>query len=340
MSIKNYQAAFYFYLFIYQFCFGTFPLTNTITQDDNCLLSVRKIHEELKKPVKLLSSQNEDGIYKGTNYFACAFSFLTTRKVTLPAEQSSIRPGAPLVAYSQPRQRTVNRRLTIPLTEELVKNASLNPDFLQLIGQIKNKMFVFRSNPNSGDYEETYKEIVDLQAAFYEFSKNEGLNVRLLAANFSIINQRIESAPQNYALVNTDSEAHAIAVFQNGDFMDGIYQEILSKLASNEYVTAIEFHGCTTRDMCALCYTNFNILQYLTLNPNSTATCESFLGYLKRILREKNVAIPSCPTTMIISSLQEFPTPDKGGNQLWPPASDEPGLKLNWLNQFRLGDAI
>ncbi|MDR1665617.1 MAG: hypothetical protein LBR62_01030 [Puniceicoccales bacterium] len=99
-------------------------------------------------------------------------------------------------------------------------------------------------------------------------------------------------------------------------------------------ITAIVFHGCTTRDMCALCSTNMNIVQYL----GNKGAGESFLGYLRSSLIEEGMATADCSVSTVISSLVEFPGRRYGGNNLWFPAN-MPHFKYGYVNQFRFEES-
>lgn len=311
MSIKKHQLILYFFLsLISQFCFGTlpFPVTRTVYPKD-VPQSNRDIHQKLKKAVQTLSEKNVKA-----NYFACAFSFITEN-----SEKKIICE-------------------TIDVAKDSVSASGYTSGFLDSIGLEENDFFVFRSNRNaSKNNKNAYANITMLQDAFYKYTKNGGLNARLIAASFSTINRRIENSPKNYVLVNTDSEAHAILTLQTKEFIKKIYAAVLKKLGENKRVLGIEFHGCTTRDMCPLCYVNMNILQYLALNSASATRKKSFLGRLENKLIKKEKANDDCTITTVISSLKEFPY---GGNTLWGPiANSNEASELNCLYQFRFEDA-
>ena len=147
----------------------------------------------------------------------------------------------------------------------------------------------------------------------------------------------------------TDSETKALYVLQHKYVIDNIIDalcEQINKIASDPQITSIEFHGCTTRDMCPLCFTNMNIIQYLCNIPGEYRDGEfSFLRYLKYILTQpikkafnqshinavtgKTYAIQNCPTKMFISSTRE----DKANLNF---SGEDEGEQDNYLHQFRI----
>ena len=317
MSIEKRQIFLHFclFLFITQFCFGVFPITNTLQRDD-CKPSTLNIHTKLKDLIR---------VKRKANYFACAFNFIIIQS------ELSKKKVSPFVVHRNIRSSTKTidkqRRVTVPtyrvrqhllyLTENLVKKAKINNNFIKKIGFVGNDqgVFIFKSEKKAGTVKANYARIVKLQKAFYKFSQSEERSVKLLAGNLHTVNLRTASAPQNYSLVNTDSEAHAIVILQEREVIQSICKKVIDQLASNEYIVGIEFHGCTTRDMCTLCLTNFNILQYLALKSGSLS--ESFLGMLKQELIDAGKARSPFTVTTVISSLQEFPPIKHGGNGLW-----------------------
>lgn len=121
------------------------------------------------------------------------------------------------------------------------------------------------------------------------------------------LGQRLDQGSSN-AMRLTDSETKAIYVLQHKSVIDNIIDELCEIMNSDNssQITSIEFHGCTTRDMCPLCFTNMNIIQYL-YNNNSTRF--SFLKYLKDTLITKkhpntntSYANSNLTTKMFISS--------------------------------------
>lgn len=151
------------------------------------------------------------------------------------------------------------------------------------------------------------------------------------------------------AMRATDSEAGAIYVLQHKYVIDNIINELckqFSKLGKGIHIISIEFHGCTTRDMCPLCFSNMNIIQYLCNDTRPYSTTKfSFLRYLKHILTNpitttfnkeyKNAtigvqyAIADCPTKIFISSIW----PEENNLNFRNMGTEE---KDNHLHQFRI----
>ncbi len=361
MSIKNFQIAFYCFLLVTQSSFGTFPITRTISQKGLSQYD-QLMHEKLKKVVHASSGKEyKEGHYYGTNYFACAFSFTIEKKLSnIEANEKEV---------SLPNFRTSQRICKIEVTKTLIKLSKFDDSFLSLIGAEKDGFFVFKSDKGSSKTSKAaYANIITLQRAFYVATQDKALAIRLLAADFFTMNVRMQlnqksievkiekqqnvkkkhklkvtmGVPKslmnpNYNLINTDSEAHALLVLQKRTFTNAVCDDL--KLDSDEYVTAIEFHGCTTQDMCPLCYANMNILQYLALNHNS----ESFLERLREKLIETKKVSSNCTVTTVISSLQEYYPKDSQNreydpkhNTLWK--LSKKGFQPNWVNQFRFDD--
>ncbi|MDR1665693.1 MAG: hypothetical protein LBR62_01445, partial [Puniceicoccales bacterium] len=72
----------------------------------------------------------------------------------------------------------------------------------------------------------------------------------------------------------TDSEIRALHVLQTRCVIEGIVSEGLGPYALRLYdkdrknqihfINSIEFHGCTTRDMCPFCFAHMNMVQVLS----------------------------------------------------------------------------
>jgi hypothetical protein len=150
---------------------------------------------------------------------------------------------------------------------------------------------------------------------------------------------------RHYALINSDSEAKAIVSLGDERYLLNLIRKVSNEIENGAKIIAIEFHGYTTKDMCPLCYTNFNIVQYIAnelaydkIEPNV-----GFLGNLKWMLISEKLAEKSCQTAIIISSSEEFPDPkDNGdiGNPLWcilPSPHDS--FEYSRVNQFRFQEA-
>jgi hypothetical protein len=301
LSKKIFQIlAFVFLSFPWMFfCRGEFPLLNTCPESV-ATSHVKAIHQHLKQIVKPHG--------QGGNFFSCAFSF------SFPGDYK-----APLVVYV--------RRKHVSLCG-LGEN-------INLIGSGEGE-FVFRSNTESVNESNIQSTIVRLQEAFYDFSMGESVGTRLLATNFKTINLRAvqTSSRSNYGVYNTDSECHAIYALQRKRVINKVVKDLKAKMGADERIVAIVFHGCTTRDMCALCSTNMNMIQYL----GNKGSEESFLGYLRSLLIEEGMATANCSVSTVISSLNEFPGRRYGGNNLWFPAN-MPHFEYGYVNQFRFEES-
>lgn len=123
-----------------------------------------------------------------------------------------------------------------------------------------------------------------------------------------------------YNLYNVDAEAKAISWLTNNE---NWIEEITECLKGNK-VTAIEFHGCITLDMCPLCYTNFNMHQYIANYLFSQPQFDvqelqtvGFLSSLKQALILKGLTDENCPITCYISSLDNEKNTNKNTNHLF-----------------------
>ena len=124
----------------------------------------------------------------------------------------------------------------------------------------------------------------------------------------------------------TDSETQSIYMLNDKKYLQF---HLIAKLPNKE-IASIEFHGCSTFDMCPFCFTHMNMVQCLS-NNNAKA---GFLCLLKNLLIEKKLLTnPNIPTTIIISSY-------KNGNYLHNQTYGwmETAIKENCVNQFRMSD--
>ena len=148
------------------------------------------------------------------------------------------------------------------------------------------------------------------------------------------IGQSVINAVSN-AMRSTDSEAGAIYILQQRYVVDNIINSVMSLLTDSTTsnsdtkptVTSIEFHGCTTRDMCALCFTNMNIIQYLSNNDESSDF--SFLKYLKQTIEATQPT--SCSTKIFISSFKK-----SDGNLNFNSENLAPSYNDSCVYQFRI----
>jgi hypothetical protein len=367
MSIKKFLVFSYGCLLLLttSSCYSVFPLTNTVSYEQ-CDAATQNIHDILKTLVIIKGMRSQTKAVG--NHFTCAFNFITESGVEEKAEMRKKIFPHPLIEYRS-RQESLNlkshpkgsqtksigvqrkyvtrkiRKYPIYLTKDLVGKFGTPKDFISKIqftqkvnSQQKSNphdIFIFKTyqprSTQTHQQKSSYMTITKLHKDFYTFSKGDKRDVRLTAANLWTINERSTSQAKNYSLVNTDSEMNAIVVLQDKKVTNAICNKLISKLQKDEYVIGIEFHGCTTNDMCSLCSTNFSILQYLAMSPNEKASQASFLGALKHRLFQASKARTPFSITTVISSFVEYPD---GGNPLWEPIS-EGGIKRGCVNQFR-----
>ena len=177
---------------------------------------------------------------------------------------------------------------------------------------------------------EKIKELIKNVRCFLPLSSIT-LMQRLFFSQASLFCER-EKESAIYRCYNSDSELHALYVLQC--MVDDIALKIASIASKDEKITAIEFHGCTTRDMCPLCYTNMNCMQFLANKKQGVGFLGALLERLKMIGRADN----STNSATFISSLEEFPSKKDGdgGNLLWV-TEDEPvfAIEPGFVYQFR-----
>lgn len=132
----------------------------------------------------------------------------------------------------------------------------------------------------------------------------------------------INSSTTASAVRTTDSETQSIYKMNQGRFLN---KNLIEKLPKNKTVTRIEFHGCSTRDMCPFCFTHMNMVQLLANNNKNIG----FLGLLKTLLKDQNIS-----TSIIISSCISCSyIHNESYNWLGI------GLKDKCVNQFRIPNA-
>lgn len=130
----------------------------------------------------------------------------------------------------------------------------------------------------------------------------------------------------HYCMYNSDSELHALYVLQH--IVDDIAVKMANIVTEGEKIVKIEFHGCTTRDMCPLCYTNMNCMQFLANQKQGVG----FLGPLLERLKMMGCADYSTNSATFISSLEEFPS---SGNRLWDIDESVSAIVPGFVYQFR-----
>lgn len=130
----------------------------------------------------------------------------------------------------------------------------------------------------------------------------------------------------HYCMYNSDSELHALYVLQH--IVDDIAVKIANIVTEGEKIVKIEFHGCTTRDMCPLCYTNMNCMQFLANQKQGVG----FLGALLERLNMMGYGDASINSATFISSLEKFPS---SGNLLWDIDESVSAIEPGFVYQFR-----
>lgn len=177
-----------------------------------------------------------------------------------------------------------------------------------------------------------------VQQQILEHSRPSSPPTVLLASTYKLIHSRYNhtrSMPNGinqplFRIENVDSEAKAIACLYREDVINLIATEAKNRLQIGETITDIELHGFTDRDMCALCYTNFNMIIELTCyNP-----LRLYPTFLTKLKNQLGTRCPSPTYAIYISSSQPFPRP----NILWNPRLNPPGpcTYAGHVNQFQL----
>ena len=300
-----------------------FPLTKALD----------KIPEDCKQLHKFLCKKVLTGSSGQRNRFACAFVIKTStnqqktiyvdqiEKQTFKAEQNyyanlakkeTMGEGmeSPIVSAAgriNQGKKTIN--LTVNISQNIFENgAFVNADQIPLYCLEQENI-------------EIKKLVKNVQASSFPMT----LMQRLFFSQVSLFCER-ESKNALYRCYNSDSELHALYVL--GKMCESIASKIKGSLAEDEKITAIEFHGCTTRDMCPLCYTNMNCMQFLANEKGSVG----LLGALLARLKCMGYADDSTSSATFISSLEEFP-PE--GNNLWNIEEIAPVIGPGFVYQFR-----
>ncbi len=253
------------------FACDIFPHIRTLnTMPEKTILS---LHQEMAK----LVAKNE---YSSCNFFTCTFIFRSSK----------------------------GKNILLPLTKNYIKEKTEKIDEvecneLKKLANLNNKNLIFFSS----DYDtKIFSRLQSLHTRFKAIASKT--SVPCLKNQAMLLNEFDNRAQDKKgiwrpdvlrAIRTTDSEAKAIYILQHKYIIDNILNDVKSKLSEDETVSAIEFHGCTTRDMCGLCFTNLNIIQFLANNDSSPNF--SFLKYMKRKLSTAK-SVPSIKT--FISSIQ------------------------------------
>ena len=286
--------------------------------------TLQQRHSQLRK--QITSTEKNDK----RNYFACCFVFKlsTGQEIEIPILDEFITQ----IPISE----------TQPLKSKL---ATLDKnEVLKVINDIKiynqhttNITFVSHSPKERVNIKMTI-----LHKLFLGSVKQDNAATKNQAMILKTIDERSVGPDGNVkydilsAMRSTDSEAGAIYILQQEYILDNIINRVMSLLTDSTIsnsdtkptVTSIEFHGCTTRDMCALCFTNMNIIQYLSNKDEDFGF--SFLRYLKYKVREKN-SQALCPTKIFISSFKAG-----NGNLNFNSRNLAPNYNDDCVYQFRI----
>ena len=246
--------------------------------------TLQQRHSQLKQQIDIASKRDDK------NYFACCFVF----------------------------KLSTGQEIEVPLLTKFIKNEDDYYDMEDNLSDLiisttpfnENANLTFVSHrPNSS----VYNEIQALHDLFLDnvkqdnaAAKNQAMLLKTIATR-SVGRGSVINAVSN-AMRSTDSEAAAIYILQQRYVIDNIindfmtlFKDLIKSIKPKPTVTSIEFHGCTTRDMCALCFTNMNIIQYLSYKQQTFGF--SFLRYLKYKVQEKT-SQALCPTKIFISSFK------------------------------------
>ena len=266
------------------------------------------------------------------NYFSCYFVFKLTSGIEV-----EIHLVRDLVLT---HHRSIRKSVKADKLDFLAKTSEANIIFKSHDGDtdVYNKIkflyeyFIDRVKQNSARENSATKNQAMLLVALKDRSKDENGRWRVDVLR---------------AMRSTDSEASALYVLQHKYVIDNIINQLCSQMTAGAQISSIEFHGCTTRDMCPLCFTNMNIIQYLC---NDTSPYDpmkfSFLRYLKHVLTQpisaefqrehtnaeiaRTYATPECSVKMFISSTRV----DNDNLNFQAPVVGDTGR--NFLYQFRM----
>jgi hypothetical protein len=238
---------------------------------------------------------------------------------------------------NSPQMQSLTRTITTPSPKEKKPTSSSSsailPAVINEINLSKDTFLpdrnVFISTPEiplfclSCEYEILIKPLIVATKALIFAQDEVPIITRLFFSTYDVIfsrSQPLRREIEQYRVFNSDSEAHAIYVLSQQEVIDKIFENL--NLAPDDEITQIEFHGCSTRDMCPLCYTNMNCIQFLANQEDNQG-----IGFLSKMLVMSQVS-KNCRTTMFISSLIPYPEI----NPLWVGnASEEAKIKQLWI---------
>ena len=281
--------------FMYLCCFAlanafAFPLTNT---SDQIPLDIVELHQNLK-------SYCDRERVANSNQFACELRFGINQKNTQCQKSMDF--------------------LSI----------SINPSPAE-----STEPFVFTSGVSNNL---NFSQLLGLQNAFFNIDNLKIFHLTnaplaLFMANFSTIIKRFNAYPNyNYArqflIGNIDAETKAIDYLQQDLAIEKIVNQLKLKLKKmvilQKNISIIELHGHSYFDMCPICYANFNMILYLTLNPLTNPLFP--LTFFQKLKNKLGDAICDSPSyTIYISSSIEYRNPK----------FNSPDVQ-NHVNQFHL----
>jgi len=248
----------------------------------------------------------------------------------------------------------------IPLFRDLVlmnhpRRKFVNTDKLNVLAEPSEANIIFKSHDGDTD---VYGKIKSLYQCFIDKVRQnfaiENSATKNQAMLLIALKERAKDGGGMWrmdvlrAMRSTDSEASALYVLQHRYVIDNIINQLCSQIPAGAQLSSIEFHGCTTRDMCPLCFTNMNIIQYLCNDASPYDPMEfSFLRYLKHVLTQpisaefqreytnaeidRTYAAPECSVKIFISSTRV----DNNNLNFQAPALAD-SERENFLYQFRI----
>lgn len=326
-------------------CYSDFPVSKTL-RNIHRFLSFPPVNDTCKIIRKKNLAQRHNGLFyeaaDSRNYFSCCFVFKLSRKQKKEIE-------VPLsVQYIQPDKLKLKKSSAETLF--FIPPGKVNCVFTSgtPINEVQTEIKILHVNFRLA--------ASDTQSSLYE--KN-------LAMLLSTLEGRTKDKSGQWrkdvlrALRITDSEAKAIFVLQHLHVIDNIINAVCETINTgiregtlhpDTKITSIDFHGYTTRDMCGMCFTNMNIIQYLSNQNPYNPTQFSFLAYLKYTLTQpitdnsayphakegKTYAILRCPTRMFISSSPSKNSKEDISNLNFPSTLPASNPANNTLHQFRI----
>ena len=320
-----------------------FPIAQTIMCPPRNI-DTYKLHEQMASHVVPSGPKN---------FFTCCFRFILSNGKKIIVPLNSLRLvncdtvkiydsiSEFLKSFTDYDEKNLN---------EYIRDVNPRDSKLNKIGVLDDHFtLVFRSG--SEHLEEVYSTFVDLHKQFKKNPKLKTPGTKNQTMQLCAQDARIRDDNGYEIMRYTDSEARAICVLQNSCVIDNIINCVCSKINKinkikrKVQIKAIEFHGCTTRDMCPLCFTNMNIIQYLCNNPSDDPDDFSFLRYLRDTLttneyndyytgiidKTKVYAQKDCTVTTFISSIKE-----EGDNLNFLTPKPWTEVKPGFVHQFRL----